>query len=163
MLGTFGVGKTSLVKRFVYDLFSDKYLSTIGIQLHHKILDSRRLGSDTYYLNLLLWDIANIEKFTPVIKNYFKGASGAIIVVDLTRPNSFDSHQIHIDEFLKESPGAKLIFVGNKSDLVDSKNMGQEKLQALAANYHTPYILTSAKTGNNVEVLFTRLGKLLLD
>ena len=163
MLGTFGVGKTSLVRRFVYSIFEEKYLSTLGVQISQKQLTDLCPGSHKAdQLNLILWDLANVEKFTPAVRNYYRGAAGAIIVTDLTRRETFDETRIHVREFLETNPDAVLIFAGNKADLVSEVSAGSPELQILAEKYDAPWLLTSAKTGDNVQELFEKLGEALL-
>jgi len=151
MLGTFGAGKTSLVRRFVHGIFEEKYLSTIGVHLSHKALSDSVTGIQ---FNLIIWDLAHIEKFTAATRNYFRGAAAAIIVLDLTRESSFAEKQIRIKEFTESNPEAALVFAGNKTDLLDSHEQAESELQAFAARWQAPAVLTSAKTGENVEALF---------
>lgn len=164
MLGTFGVGKTSLVRRYVHSVFDDKYLSTIGVQIYQKILseDEELPHRSGERLKLILWDLANIEKFTPTIRNYFSGSSAAIVVTDLTRPETCDEKQIHLKEFLDINAKAKLIFAGNKHDLAESSSLATDALQKLSATFEAPALLTSAKTGENVNALFQQIGHHLL-
>lgn len=159
LLGTFGVGKTSLVRRFVNDLFDDTYLSTIGVQIYQKELSEIQAKEN---LKLIVWDLANIEKFTTTIKNYFQGAAGAIVVTDLTRTESYNKKHLYLNQFLEINPKASLIFAGNKIDLIDSNN-APESLVKLAENYKSPYSITSAKTGSNVKAVFEILGKKILE
>lgn len=165
MLGTFGVGKTSLVRRFVYDKFDEKYLSTIGVQISQKQLPPMKNSSAgrTERLNLILWDLAQIEKFNNVIKNYFRGSQGAIIVFDVTRLKTFKETDVLLKSYLEMNPKSKLVFVGNKTDLVKSSELDLEQFLRLSESYQTSYFLTSAKTGKNVGQLFTHIGKLLLE
>ncbi len=156
MLGTFGVGKTSLVRRFVRGVFDEKYLSTIGVHLSHKSVSP--FEDSPVQFNFIIWDLAHIEKFSAATRNYFRGAAAAIIVVDLTREVSFSAEQIRIAEFKKINPGAELIFAGNKADLVTDLAEAEAGLNRFAAQWQGPALLTSAKTGENVQSLFTRLA-----
>lgn len=160
MLGTFGVGKTSLVRRYVQGMFDDAYLSTIGVQVFHKELQ-RPSSQDG--LKMVLWDLANIERFTAMEKQYFRGASGAIIVVDLSRPDTLSEKNIHINTFLEINPAAELVFAGNKLDLVDDADEASSGIAALAGEYNSAFLLTSAKTDSNVESLFQSLGERLVE
>ena len=156
----FGVGKTSLVRRLVHDLFEDRYLSTIGVQIYQKELSSAK-GKDN--LKLIIWDLANIEKFTAATKNYFQGAAGAIVVSDLTRPESHDESTIYLTRFQEINPRANLVFACNKIDLLDGIKLAPNDLIAIAEKYRSPYYLTSAKTAENVSTVFETLGKHLLE
>ena len=160
MLGTFGVGKTSLVRRFVDDEFSEEYKSTIGVRVQKK---SVALSNDKASgVNLILWDIAHIEEFNRQIKNYFRGSNGAIVVFDVTRPQSFKETDIYLKPFIEMNPKSKLIFVGNKIDLVDKDSFDMEQLLQFSKTYNSPALLTSAKENENVEDLFQKLAALLM-
>lgn len=162
MLGAFGVGKTSLVRRFVHDVFDDQYLSTIGVQIYEKQLAPA--ASHNEELKLIFWDLANIEKLTPVIRNYFKGAAAAIVVVDLTRPATFDQRNLYIEAFMETNPNARLVLAGNKADLLDDPRSATSRLQEWSTEKSAPHFLTSAKTGDNVPAMFEALaGSLLSD
>ena len=90
LLGSFAVGKTSLIERFVYNRYDEKYLTTIGVKISQKVLapiDDPQGGRMIQH-TFLIWDIAGLEKFDKVVKNYFRGAAGALAVADLTRPES---------------------------------------------------------------------------
>lgn len=168
LIGDYATGKTSLVRRFVYTLFDDKYISTIGVKVSRKILAIRR-DAGFVELNMMLWDLAGREEFDRVRVSYLRGASGAVLVCDLTRPATIDSLWVHAQELQAVNPDAHLIVAANKADLVDPCRAGSqaalalERVQAAAAGLGAPYCLTSAKTGAEVEALFRHLGGLLVD
>lgn len=161
LLGEFGVGKTSLVRRFVYNKFEEKYLSTIGVHISNKMI-MIPVGETAHQLNLILWDLAHIDKFTAMIKNYFRGANGAIVVFDLTRRQPVQDAASFLDPFLEMNPSAHLILAGNKVDLVQEQSVPMEQLLQVSKTYQAPFKLTSAKTGENVEQLFSELATLFL-
>lgn len=154
LTGSFGVGKTSLFNQFIYNKFSDKYLTTIGVKVNKKVIEVN--GRE---LSILLWDIAGEVAQDKVPVTYFLGASGLIYVFDLTRPSTYKNIKSDI-EYLKEMvQGGIIKIVANKKDLVDD-----EKIAAAKADIALPWdIITSAKTGENVEELFQELGAGLLD
>ncbi|MDZ7263161.1 MAG: GTP-binding protein [candidate division KSB1 bacterium] len=164
LLGEFGVGKTSLVRRFVYNKFEEKYLSTIGVHICHKtiIIPAKEPAAAGHQLNLILWDLAHIDKFNAMIKNYFRGANGAIVVFDLTRLQNAQHTNAFLDPFLQMNPNAQLIIAGNKVDLVQDQSASLEQLLHICKTYNAPCKLTSAKTGENVEPLFSELASQLL-
>ncbi|MEO0836337.1 MAG: ADP-ribosylation factor-like protein, partial [Cyanobacteria bacterium J06642_3] len=84
LLGDFNVGKTSLVRRFVEDTFSDRYLTTVGVKISRKSM-TVSTEQDIHQVNLLVWDLEGNTKFKSITPSYLKGASGSIIVADLTR------------------------------------------------------------------------------
>lgn len=165
MLGTFAVGKTSLVKRFVYDQFDDSYLTTIGVRVSKKEVVIKINGGEAR-VTLLLWDIAGSNGFTRISPEYLKGASGAIFVSDLTRLNTLDEIKTLRDSLLNASPAAKCLVAHNKVDLIDSNGQILDELIIRADRAFSetgiPYLMTSAKDGSNVEKLFTSLTELIL-
>ncbi len=161
MLGSFGVGKTSLVRRFVYNEFQESYQSTLGVQIHKK---SVIVGQNpSYQFNFILWDIAHIEKFDHIIKNYFHGAHGAVVVFDVTRAQTFDQLDRFLNPFLDTNPRSQLIFVANKIDLIEPTDHTLEQLLRISKAYRRPFIQTSAKQNQNVETVFVRLGELFIE
>jgi small GTP-binding protein len=161
LLGDFAVGKTSLVRRFVYDLFDDKYISTIGVKVSRKTVAMPR-DDDIVELTMMLWDLANCEEFSQVRTSYLRGAAAAVLVCDLTRPETLDSLHAHMDDLLGVSPGAQLVLAANKCDLADQQQLTPAQIETVAAGLCAPYRLTSAKTGEEVETLFRHLGRLLV-
>jgi small GTP-binding protein len=161
LLGDFAVGKTSLMRRFVYDLFSDKYISTIGVKVSRKTV-AIPVAADIVELTMMLWDLGGSEEFNRVRASYLRGAAGAVLVCDLARPRTLDSIRTYADELHGISPGARFILAANKCDLTDRQRLTREQIEAAAANVNAPYYLTSAKTGDEVETLFRHLGRLLV-
>ena len=160
MLGAFAVGKTSLVDRFVYNRFHEKYLSTLGVNISQKIQEPIRhaqSGSTLQHL-LLIWDIAGFEKFDHMTRSYYRGATGALAVMDLTRPDTADDIKLICDQFLSVCPDAVLILVGNKNDLCTQENADKQIFQSIADQYGTELLLTSAKNGANVDRAFQCLS-----
>jgi small GTP-binding protein len=161
LLGAFAVGKTSLVQRFVNDRFSDNYLTTVGISVSQKHMPPVRYGQagDTVQHTFLIWDIAGLEKFDPVVMNYFRGASGALAVGDLTRPETVDDLAVICSKFLSVSPTAAMVTIGNKFDLAKDPADTFSSFKRLAGDLRSELILTSAKTGERVEDAFHLLSK----
>ncbi|MEM7538456.1 MAG: Rab family GTPase [Chloroflexota bacterium] len=168
LLGEFAVGKTSLVKRFVYDRFDDDYLSTIGVKVSRKTVtvfapkNNSASSTQPIELTMMLWDLAGSEAFNQIRTSYTRGAAGAILVCDLTRAETLDSLQQYIKILLRTSPNAKLIIVANKDDLVDEHELTEEDIAQFAAKFNAPYFLSSAKVGDNVDQLFRVLGEKLV-
>ncbi len=154
LTGNFGVGKTSLFNRFVYDRFSDKYLTTIGVKVNKKVI-----GVDDEELSVLLWDIAGEVSQDKVPISYFLGAAGIIYVFDMSRPLTFKEIKKDLDYLTELLPDSVIKIVGNKKDLLTQEEMNH----VLAELPMECNITTSAKTGENVEELFSQLGRLLLE
>ena len=154
LTGSFGVGKTSLFNQFIYQQFSDKYLTTIGVKINKKNIEVD--GKD---MSLLLWDIAGEVAQDKVPASYFLGASGIVYVMDLSRSTTFNNMKTDLEFLKKMLPDCSIIVVGNKKDLVSA-----ERLQEIADSMTEKLdFTTSAKTGENVENLFLELGKRLLE
>jgi len=161
LTGDFFVGKTSLVKRFVEGRFDERYLSTIGVKVSRKQV---QLGSqsDPLQLNLLLWDIAGGDGCETITAQYLRGAAGAVVVCDLSRRETLEGIRWHAQTFLEINPTGSMVFVGNKADLVETREITTNQLAALASEFSCPFYETSAKTGQNVEEFFTQLGYMVL-
>jgi small GTP-binding protein len=156
LLGDFGVGKTSLVRRFVEGRFEDRYLSTIGVKISRKVIDR----SD-HQLSLLIWDLAGGESFERYEASYLRGVSGALVVCDLTRRDTLKYIHHYADQLRQTNPSTALVFAANKVDLVDECEIKPEDLHSLSDTLRAPYLLTSARTGEQVEAAFTLLADLI--
>lgn len=162
ILGDFSVGKTSLVRRFIEGIFSEKYLSTIGVKVDRKEVTVPYKGEPAH-LTMLVWDLAGSEKFTQARANYLRGAAGAILVCDLTRPATLEGLSGYITDLHQLSPTAKLLLAANKLDLVEAQQTTFPQVAATANHFRLPFFLTSAKTGTAVELMFQHLGQMLLE
>jgi small GTP-binding protein len=162
LLGDFAVGKTSLVRRFVYDRFDDRYITTIGVKVSRKTVAVVR-AYGTVELTMMLWDLAGSEEFDRVRASYLRGTAGAVLVCDLTRPETLDSLRTYQENLFNANPEAKLVLAANKQDLIEQQRLGTAQIEAFAAELDIPHYLTSAKTGDEVEQLFRQLGSLLVE
>jgi small GTP-binding protein len=165
MLGQFGVGKTSLIQRYVYNRFDEKYLTTIGVKVSQKLLPPilKTGKQDLVQYSFLIWDIGDMHKFDAMVKCYYNGAAGALAVADLSRPESIDKLKINSEQFRSINSSAKFVIIGNKIDITPNSDSIQIQYQELAKEYSTDYLFTSAKTGENVEEAFIKLAKILED
>jgi small GTP-binding protein len=160
LLGDFSVGKTSLICRFVEDRFDERYLSTIGVKVDRKVMQLETSSGDVE-LTLMLWDLAGGPESGPVVPSYYRGASGAAIACDLTRPETLPGIAKYAEAFLATNPKARLIIVANKVDLVEERRMTDDELAAVSSAIDAPLFLTSAKTGEQVASMFQQLGELV--
>ena len=163
LVGDFSVGKTSLIRRFVEDKFSDRYLSTVGVKISRKYIE---LATPTVNrsIHLLIWDLEGQTKFQSIAANYLKGASGSIIVADLTRPETLDHLQKHLDLFLSVNPQGLAMIAFNKSDLAIEEKLARI-IQLYNFDTHPQVIatyVTSAKTGDYVDTMFTQLAEKMI-
>jgi small GTP-binding protein len=158
MLGTFAVGKTSLVRRYVESIYSDKYHTTVGVKIDKKVLDV----DGGRKLMMMLWDIEGAEQAHDLRKSYLRGAAGYLLVADGTRRDSlYLGLEIHARaaEAVGEVPR---VFLINKSDLADQWEIEEREVEALAQQgWHV--IKTSAKTGAGVEEAFTALARKMME
>ncbi len=153
MLGGFAVGKTSLVARFVHSIYSDKYLTTVGVKIEKKVVRSGETD-----VTLMLWDIYGQDDFQKVRMSYLKGASGYLVVVDGTRKATLGMAQDLLaaaEETLGKVP---FILVLNKADLAEAWELDEDELGRLQAKGWT-IVRTSAKTGAAVEETFLELAR----
>lgn len=152
MLGSFAVGKTSLVRRFVASLFSDEYLTTVGVKIDKKVV---RAGQTD--VTLVIWDVQGESDITDIAEAYLVGASGYLVVVDGTRPETVET-ALRLRARAGTLPGILLV---NKSDLASEWRLGTADDSNLAGT-GWPVIRTSAKTGVGVEEAFGLLARALL-
>jgi small GTP-binding protein len=153
MLGSFAVGKTSLIRRFVESIYSDAYHTTVGVKVDKKVI--RHNNSD---ITLVLWDLYGEDEFQKMRWSYLRGAAGYLLVADGTRRNTLEKAfqlQQRVREELGEIP---FIFVINKADLVEDWELDPAMESQLTARNWT-ILRSSAKTGENVEEAFSQLTR----
>jgi small GTP-binding protein len=156
LLGAFGVGKTSLVSRFVKSIFSDRYYTTIGVKIEKKTV---RVSGQQW--NLIIWDLAGEDEFMQIRMSYLRGASGYLLVVDGTRSTTFAMAK-NIQQRVQESIGhVPFVLLLNKSDLLEEWEAGDNTIKELLERGWS-WVKTSAKTGAGVEEAFQLLtGKMM--
>jgi hypothetical protein len=151
MLGATGVGKTSLVARFVHRIFSDAYRTTIGVTI-----DKKRTWEGRSELDLVIWDLSGEDEFQSVTRSYMRGAAGLLVVVDGTRRDTAETALRLHGEARAVVGDVPRVFVLNKSDLMatwDLDQVAEATLHAAGAGL----VKTSAKTGAGVEDAFGAL------
>ena len=150
LVGNFGVGKTSLIRRFVENSFSTDYLSTIGVSISKKTI-----GNAT----IMIWDIEGHTEFKPIYKQYLLGSKGFIIVADLLREETINQITNHIalcQEVIEDAP---ICIALNKSDMPHTLNETElQTIQNLSPEI-IEVLKTSAKNGDAVEQLFLKLNE----
>jgi small GTP-binding protein len=156
MLGATGVGKTSLVSRFVSSIFSDKYLTTVGVKVDKKMVP---LGEES--VTLLLWDIYGEDAFQSVRTSYLRGAAGYLLVADGTRQLTLETARA----LQKTAEGvvgrAPFVLALNKADLIDEWQVDDKALWKIA-DEGWPIVRTSAKTGAGVDEAFMMLTRAMI-
>ena len=163
LLGDPSVGKTSLVRKYVLDDFSDDYIATIGTKVTSKKMTyTNPEDKCEIELTLMIWDIMGQEEANAIPKNVYEGSKGAIMVCDLTRKETLYSLSRLTTRLIKASPNIQIIFAANKNDLTDQLQFGFADMSHLSDEFNSPHFLTSAKSGENVESAFHKLGKMML-
>ena len=155
IIGNSGVGKSCLLLRFAEDMFSDNYISTIGVDF--KI---RKIELEGKSIKLQIWDTAGQERFRTITKSYYRGSNGIVVVYDITDRESFEqiTHWMNEIDSNASSEVCRLL-VGNKADLNDKRAVKTEEGEALARQFGIPFLETSAKESINVENMFTTMAQ----
>ena len=156
MLGGFAVGKTSLVSRYVRSIFSEKYLTTVGVKI-----DKKELSLGSRAVTLMLWDIYGQDAFQSVQQSYLRGMAGYLLVVDGTRPDTLDAACELQKLAVAEVGDVPFVLVLNKSDLMAEWQVQDKALFKLAQDGWS-IVRASAKTGDGVEAVFELLARKML-
>lgn len=156
MLGAFGVGKTSLVRRYVSSIFSDNYLTTVGVKIDKKTLE---LGGNT--IDLILWDIAGDDDVSTVRMSYLRGSAGYLLVVDGTRAETLEVARSIQARVVAEIGRLPFLLLLNKHDLVEQWTLSDAGLDTLQGD---GWVVrpTSARSGEGVEEAFRELAEQIL-
>ena len=154
VLGNEAVGKTSLIRRFIEKSFREDYKSTIGVSILNKTYEL----SEAVSVTLNMWDLAGQQMFKNIRKTYLEGAQSAVLVYDVTRPETFEAINNWLDELqqpMKSESKFIVILIGNKIDL--DRKVTFDEAKNFSKNMNIPYLETSAKTGDNVDKAFGAL------
>lgn len=152
LLGASGVGKTSLVGRFVNQIFSDKYLTTIGVKV-----DKKQITVNGTEVKLMVWDLAGEDEMEGINYNYVRGAAGCLLVADGTDPATFDTAMKVHDRVKEQSGDLPCIMLCNKHDLQSEWAIKEGELAELSQR-GLRHFNTSAKSGANVDEAFSELA-----
>lgn len=156
MLGSFAVGKTSLVSQYVSSIFSENYTTTIGVKI-----DKKTVELDDQILSLVLWDVYGEDNYQSVLPAYLRGMAGYILVVDLTRPSTLES-ALALQGMVDEKIGSKpFVLALNKSDIKDKWVDSTDSLKLLKQR-SVITLETSAKKDTGVNELFESLAGALV-
>jgi Ras-related protein Rab-1A len=155
LVGNSGVGKSCLLLRFSEGIFSENYISTIGVDF--KI---RKLDCDGTTIKLQIWDTAGQDRFRTITRSYYRGSNGIILVYDITNRESFNQLQYWIKEIdTHASPHVCRLLVGNKSDLNAKRAIMTEEGTAFARQFGIPFIETSALNTSNIDTMFLTMAR----
>ncbi len=160
-VGDGNVGKTSLITRYAYDIFSDMYIKTIGTKVTRKELTLYYPKDDTrIHVDAMIWDIMGQKAFRNLLReSYFQGAKGIIGVCNQTERDSLMNLNEWVESAKKITGEVPTILLANKNDLNEDIQFGQDEIRKTATDLDAGYLLTSAKTGNNVSQAFLILCK----
>jgi small GTP-binding protein len=157
MLGSFAVGKTSLVARFVQSVFSERYHTTVGVKIDKKVV-----SVDEREIVLVVWDLYGEDEFQSLSETYFRGMSGYLLVADGTRRATLDkAFELH-ERVVRSMGEVPFVLALNKSDLVPEWEIGAAESKRIDALDWTS-VRTSAKSGAGVEEAFLVLARALAE
>jgi len=153
ILGGFAVGKTSLLKRYVSNEFSNDYLPTIGVNIKTKIINY-----ENKEIEFVIWDIADVVTHKTIPVAYLRGTHAAVLVFDVARESSYDRISDDLEGMKKIDPSIEIIVIGNKTDLVESEILQQIKKKV---NFDVS-LFTSVLKNDNVEQIFLLLAQKII-
>ncbi len=159
VIGEAAVGKTSLIRRYVLDKFSDRYIATIGTKTSAKELQIKT-DEEEVNLKLQIWDTVGLRSFAKLQMKAYKGASGAFFVLDKTRRSTWFSFGNWLLSLYRVTGEIPVVLLANKNDL--TSELDNSEVEKFMENYKFPYFFTSAKTGENVDTAFQILGEMMI-
>ena len=160
LIGSSSVGKSSILQRYIQKVFNESYSCTIGVDFFMKSID---VGEKS--IKLQLWDTAGTEKFRSITTGYYRGANAAFVVFDLTSKQTFDCLNEWIENYYKYSNPdyeKNVVLIGNKSDLVNKREVSEEEIEKFAKDNNIMYFETSAKDGKNIDEFFYFIAEKLV-
>jgi small GTP-binding protein len=159
-LGDTGVGKTSIIQKFVNDKFSQNMLSTIGVDFQSKII-----MIDNTKVKLKIWDTTGQERFKTLTSQYYNGADGALLIFHVTNKESFERINFWMNELneKKKLNELGLLLIGNKIDLVNKRIIDKEEAENFAKNNNLSYYETSALKNININNIIIDIAKQCLN
>ena len=159
-LGDQSVGKSSIVLRYSNNKFNDTFLSTIGVDSKRKIIKVK--GEK---VKVSIWDTAGQEKFQNIVKQYYNGANGILLIFDITNKKSFDKIDFWYNDLINSIKKEEIIIylVGNKVDLEENREITIEEAENYANGKNIPYFEVSAKSGDGIKKLFDDITNDIMD
>jgi len=166
LVGEAAVGKTSLIRRFVQDEFDDRYITTLGAKVSKKEMAFDVADRDVkIQMDMTIWDIMGEKGFRDLLKEaFFHGAKGVLAVCDLTRYSTLKELDDWVQSVFNVVGEIPVVYAVNKIDLKDEVMIlyGDKEIEQAARAFEAPFFYASAKTGDNVEFVFRRLGSMTL-
>jgi small GTP-binding protein len=166
LVGEAAVGKTSLIRRFVQDEFDDRYITTLGAKvLKREMVFAMPDPNEQIQMDITVWDIMGEKGFRDLLKEaFFHGAKGVLAVADFTRYSTLKELDDWIQGVFKVVGPIPVVFAINKVDLKDEVMIlyGDKEIAEATRTFDAPFFYASAKTGENVEALFRKIGTMVL-
>ena len=163
IVGESGVGKNSLIRRFVDRKFSNEYLATLGVTISRKTVELPDTKSQNKLnLQLMLWDVTGEAKFQAIAPQYLRGSSGAVVVADVSRQDTIERLPAHIQLFLSINPKSVIFVALNKCDLIPPTKL-EDIIPCQVLKQVSGLYPTSAKTGRYVDEIFQQLTYKILE
>ena len=162
LLGKSGVGKTSIISRYISNTFKESLMTTPGANFITKKVEFPGCKKT---IKFEIWDTAGQERYRSLAKVFYNNASACILVYDITKKDSFeDIRDYWIPELKNNAPkNIILVLAGNKSDLYLNEQVNDEEGKALAKKYNAIYLRTSAKLNSSIDELFNNIGNKYLN
>ena len=154
LIGDSGTGKTSIISRFIDDVFKEDTTTTIGVDFKIVSFD---LGNETY-AKMQIWDTCGSERFKSLTANFLKTCSAFILVFDLTRISTFQNIDNWIKIICENTKPKFLILIGNKSDLINERKVSREEIMKYCQKNNFNYIETSVRSNSNIETIFKEVA-----
>lgn len=165
LLGDSAVGKTSLIRKYTYDIFNDQYITTMGTKVTKKNISIEMPKyNKKFNITFSIYDIMGDANLLGILnQSHFQGINGAFLVCDVTRPKTLENLIFWVDSLYKECPkNIPLLCVANKSDLTGGHMFDFGDIPRFEEVFGAPWMLTSARTGDNIEEAFRILGKKMI-
>jgi small GTP-binding protein len=164
LVGEKAVGKTSLIRRYVLNMFDDRYITTIGTKVSKKEVTLYQPEDDIQIrMDMTIWDIMGEKGFRELLKDaYFYGANGVLAVADLTRRKTLDELDDWVDGVMRVCGRVPTVIAVNKADLMNQTQFDEKEVGQVAKAFDSHYVYTSARTGQNVEEAFKLLAEAVL-
>ena len=156
LLGDSTVGKTCVLLKYTDKIFQETHMMTIGLDYRLKVMQLQS-GKE---VKLQIWDTAGQDRFRSITKNYYKGSHGIILIYDVTSLKTFENVKSWVSQIHEEISDKVVIYlVANKIDMDDSRKVTKEEGKKLAEELDVPFVETSAKTGENIDYIFSDISE----
>ncbi|MFW9934022.1 MAG: GTP-binding protein [Candidatus Thorarchaeota archaeon] len=158
LVGDPAVGKTSLILKYVENRFEREYKASIGVDFAYKIIEL-----EDKVARLIIWDIASQERFAPYRSSFYKQTDAAMLVFDLTRPETLEAIEAWMREIREHAGDVEILLIGNKSDLKKKREIKKAEIQKWIERYGCSFVETSAMSGDMVEDAFRMLTEQIIE